>query len=286
MDDILQVFVDNAIHDELQGDVRQSFDLLDFFDYKQAYSGLIDIVSDDNSQTLDTMRDVFLRELNTKIDYILEQHTVTVKPDTLLHDKNQICAAFAHVQNLKDYTPIIRILESLEGDDEQLAAILEELTTLTESHILDIIDGFSPSLLHRLKDYIYLKEEDVVDEDKTRAIKVAFLKDFAQLFGKESTGIMLLESGTLTGSKFETYLNLIDKEEIVTADNDVTAKNILSIIYLSEDGYNSPFLIYRKYSYQLLGDLDRTSAIEVKILNMIAKISELQKARNEATRLS
>lgn len=194
--------------------------------------------------------------------------------------------ALAHVQKLRDYTPILRVLESFESDEVQLAQILAEMTMMSEGHILELIDSFSPSMLTKLRDYVYTKDKDVYTPESVNSSVIRHLKDFGTLFNDKALGLLMLENGVLPGAKFETYVNLVDLPDIVVDDLDVTAQNILSVIYLSCDGYNSPLLVYRKYSYQLLADLNKTSAVEVKILGMIAKLTEYEKARDEKARLS
>ena len=285
MDEIIQVFIDTYLHDDIQTEVRRSFDLFDFYDYKQAYSSFIDILTDETNQSKDDMRDNFINELNIKLNYVLEQHTIVTTHGTTIHEKNELLLALAHIQDLKDYTPIIRVLESLESNEEQLANILADLSMLEESKILNILDNFSPTILKRLRDFIYAKEKEVIEEDLTKDAVLANLKDFNQLFGEDNVGVTMLTDGVLTGARYETYLPYMEDELVV--ENDLaTAKNILSTIYMSSDGYNSPLLVYRKYSYRLIQDLNKVSRVEVLILDMIAKITELQGARNEQARIS
>lgn len=90
MDELLQVFVEHHLHDEIQTDVRQAFDLFDFFEYRQAYGALIDILTDEVNQSIDMIRDAFLAEVNSLLDYVLEQHTLFLKPTATLDERVQI----------------------------------------------------------------------------------------------------------------------------------------------------------------------------------------------------
>ena len=66
-------------------------------------------------------------------------------------------------------------------------------------------------------------------------------------------------------------------------DMETSALNMLSVLYLSTDGFNSPIITYRKYSSRVFNDLDAISRVEVKLLGYIAKVEELLKAKNESS---
>ena len=72
---------------------------------------------------------------------------------------------------------------------------------------------------------------------------------------------------------------------LVGDDDQQTALNILSVIYMSLEGYNSPLLVFRKYSYRLLQDLNRVSRVETKLLNIIADFTDYKKVEVEKLKL-
>lgn len=142
------------------------------------------------------------------------------------------------------------------------------------------IESFNPRLLKMLKSYIYNKEESVPVEERGDKKLVGHVRFFNHVFGDNNLGSQMVRSQLRIGEMFETYLEYI-RDIFVGPNDEQTAINLLSVIYLSGDGFNSPLLVYRKYSFQLLQDLDRTSKIEVEILRHIAKLSEYKKAQAE-----
>ena len=239
-----------------------------------------------DKMTSDAVQDQFINELNIKLDYVLQQHTIVLNNDSTISQKNEILTGLARLQHLEDYTGVINTLESLEPDEEQLATILSDVCSLDVSTVMELVESFDPSILEVLKRYIYQKEaenETKVDADLKL---IEGFKVFNEAIGKDNVGTKLLESGVISGQKFETYLPFAEDSIVVERNPDKTAENFLSLLILSIDGYNSPITVYRKYSYQILQNLNTVSDIEVRVLNLISKYSELKKALDEKNRLS
>lgn len=286
MDELIATFLDTYITEEFREDVLKSFDLFDFYEYNQAYAGFIDILTNQGNISNDELKDSFVKELHTKLDYILEQHTLKLIESATIAQKNDILSSLAHIQKLEDYTGIIRILESFANDDEQLSIILSDATMMDQTEVLSLIESFNPSTLSRLKDFIYQKEDESKQSGEVQLNLLENLKLFNTFANKESLGALMLKSGTLLGDRFITYYPFIEDDIAVKGDNDQTALNFLSVLYLSADGYNSPLLVYRKYSFQVLKDLNLVSVIEVKLLDLIGKYTEFRNNHNEAKRIS
>lgn len=285
MDELISIFIESHFSEEFREEIERSFGLIEFFDYKDAYSGFVDILTDQSNLTGPDMQDLFTSELNKKLDYMLQEHQLQLVPEATVFEKNEILLALAHVQNLQDYTGIIAALESMESDELKTALILSDLSTLDESKALSLIVKINPRALQALKDYIYAKEKAQEKNSPVDSALLSNFKLFSQLYGQTTLGASLVATGMMPAQRFHTYLGYVEPE-VVGPDDDQTALNILSLIYLSEDGFNSPLLVYRKYSYQLLHDLNRVSRIEVKILGMIARVTEHKKAQDEQARLS
>lgn len=285
MDELIDNFLDSYFTDEFIVEVKRSFSLFEFFEYNQAFSGFIDIISEQSNVTTDDLRDKFVIELQTKLNYILAQHNVKLIEDSTVYQKNEIILALAHLQNLEDYTGIIRCLESNRSDEEQFATIISDTSMLSIEEVLTILEFISPMTLETLKQFIYAKENEQEQSNIIPVDLLANFKMFHELNGINTLGAQLVENGVLMGSRFETYLEFIIGD-LVTTDVNQTALNILSCIYLSTDGYNSPLLVYRKHSYKFIQDLIKTGAVETAMLSLIANFSEYKKVQIEKTRLS
>lgn len=283
MFDLVLGYVEETFTDELKLEIKRAFNLFDYFEYDTAYLGMIDIVMNESNHSSETMHDLLVREINVKQDYVLRQHTIELIEEATISQKNEILQALAQIQNLRDYSGIIRTLESFESDDAQLASVLSELCILDETQIMVLIAEFDSTLLSNLKSYIYARENE---ENPVVNVKlVENFKTFCEIFPDPTIGQVLAKSGVLMGERFSSYLTHVE-EELKQMDMDNAALNMLSVLYLSTDGFNSPVITYRKYSGRIFVNLDTISRVEVKLLGYIAKVEELLKAKNETSRIS
>lgn len=285
MDELLALFMESNYTEELCDEINRTFGLIEFFQYKDAYSGLIDIVTQEGDTDKNAMHDMFIQEIHAKLNYMLKQHTITLINTATIMQKNEILLALAHIQNLEDYTSIILTLESFDPDEEQLASILEGLTMMDQHTIMTLVEEFDKSLLKKLKDYIYLDESRQPHLAKIHYSLLEHYKLFNKVYGVENVGSQLVMAGMSPGEHFTTYMGYLD-DPVIGKTDEATAINMLSLIYLSADGYNSPLLIYRKFSLDVLQDLNLVSKIEVHILNMIAVLAEHKKANYDQVQLS
>lgn len=284
MDELLILFIETYFTEEFQEEIIKSFDLFDFYEYNQAYQGFIDIASSQGTISTDDLKDQFVQELNNKLDFVLDQHTIKVTAETTLQQKNQILASLGHLQKLEDYTGIIRMLESFESDEEQLATIISDCTLMDKTEIMTLIVSFSPSILSTLKEYIYQKEE-ATPKYQSRSDIVSNLKLYSKFTNGNTIGSQLAKNGALLGQRFFEYLPYVEDMFVVQNDHNATALNILSVLYMSIDGFNSPLLVYRKFSYTILQDLNLVSKVEAKLLEGISKYTEFKKAHHESIKL-
>jgi hypothetical protein len=284
MDELIETFLESFFIEDFIVEVHRSFDLFDFFEYSQAYIGFTDIATDHQNTHNEELKDRFVIELHKKLDYVLQQHEVVLNDQATIYHKNEVLTALAHLQKLEDYTGIIRCLESMMADEEQFATIIADTSKLEMEDVLTILQSVSSISLETLKEYIYKKEQEAEQAEELPLDLLSNFKSFHELNGTNTLGAKMVENGMLVGNRFSTYLSYIESD-VVTTDIKQTALNILSCIYLSIDGYNSPLLVYRKYSFRLLQDLVKVGAVETAILSLIAAFSEYKKVQIEKTRL-
>lgn len=286
MDDLIEVFVDTYYNEQQADDINKSLDLFDFYEYNQAFPGLIDIAVEHSTTSNENLIDRFTLAIHERLNYLLSQHTLILIDEATIDEKNQILAALGHLQKLQDYGPVIGVLESLEDDTQKLAMILSDHTLLDETQLMTLIVSFSEDLLGKLKEYIYTIENSTQSSDEpVRLDLITNLRVFNEFTNDRSLASAALQAGTSLSQRFVTYLNYF-KDDIVVDSNEATAYNFLSVLFMSGDGYNSPLLVYRKYSLEVIQDLNRVSKVENILLDLIAKFTEFKKVHHDATRLS
>jgi len=285
MDELIKFFINNYYTDELKIELNTSFDIFSRYEYNEAYSKIIDLLNDNNFMTSSDAIDSFTSIINSGLDFILKEHTITLNDNATIVDKNELLIALLRIQDLEDYESIICVLESLETDEEKLSLILSDLCKLDQIRILTIIDSFNNSILKLLKQFIYKKEK--LNSESIEQIQIDIetnLKLFIK-FKKDNNLINNILGTMVIGSSFNNYLSFFGDDIIANSDEE-TANNILALLYMSLDGYVSPLSTYRIFSYDILQNLDKVSKIETIILNIINAFNEFKKVENEKNRLS
>jgi hypothetical protein len=286
MDELLQDFLDANFSDEAQEEYRKSFDLFDYLEFNQAWPPLLDVIGLIGVDPTEALIDRFTNTLSEQLDIAFAQFTIKIVPTATIAERNELLRAIAHFQHLEDYTPLARILESFQQDDVQLARVLADLSMYDEHRIMTLIESFEPKLMGILKEYIYSKEKDLTNQDgSNRRDILSGFRVFCKLYGENTIAALLLKDGMAIGNRFEIYLPYVQEELILGTDEKV-AENILSMIMFSGDGYNSPLLLFRKYSFYILQDLNKVTKIEALVLAMISKYLDFKKAEDEKARLS
>jgi hypothetical protein len=287
MDELIASFINVTYTTELKNEIRRSFQLADLFQYKYLSINLLDLLTIAYENDSNMLADRFILTLHAGLDYILNEHNITLTEDTSIRTKNEILSALNVVQDLEDYTSIICILESFEDDAVKLSTVISDLCVLDVTDVMVSLESFDDSILTTLKDYIYGKESTVhetITDDVTGYIDN--LKVFISLYGDETIGSKFIEGGFSLGEPIEVYLGFLEADFTNITDDKTVAMHVLSLIYMSQGSLSNPIDVYREHSAMLLKDLSRVSAIEVMILDMISKVEEVKNANQLTKSLS
>lgn len=274
MDEIIEYFVENYFTEEARDEIYVSFELFGNFDYKLAFEGFIDILTYTDDISSDDIKDKFVIELHDKLDYIFTEHLIVLNDDASITQKNELLKALYLIQHLEDTTPIIRMLESLESDEEKIATILSDLCELEKVDVMLLIESFESNLLDKLKYFVYNKEQSEYTEVVDVRDNITNLKVFFQEYGTANIGYALVSSEVMLGEDLSTYLQYV-KDDVATADVKETAVNILSLLYMSKGGSNDTISLFREHSADILPNLNIISKVEVHIMQMINKVAEI-----------
>lgn len=284
MDSLIYAFIESTFTDEASEDIFKCFNLFEKFDYKDAESEFIDILNNASYATPGDSQDMFVFALNRKMDYIVNQHCITLSNETTLEQKVEICTAFYNFQHLENYISIISVLESFEPDHVKLSSIISDISNLDQVTVLSVLENVGPKLLSNMKKYIYSLEKNI-EPDILNSTVLNKAKMFYEFLNVVTIGETLIRDGVIPGESFETYLTFCE-DDLVSKDDEFTAKNILSVLMMSADGSNSPLMVYKKYSFRLLQDLNKTSKIETHVLRLLNNFEDFKKAKDEKDRLS
>lgn len=282
MDETIAGYINTAFSPEIQALIFKSFDIYEKFDYTNVEEDFIDLIMDASNMHSEDLHDKFIILINEKLDYIVGQHKITLSKDTTLSQRIEFCEGLYRLQYMEDYTGISNALESLEPNDEILALIMSDVTSLTDIEIREIIEDFNPIVLASLKSFIATKDKEEIKVENTDL--ATRIKYFFHLFERNSIGRNLV-SVVLIGQRFSEYLPFV-KEEIIKGSDEDIAFNLYSVLILSIDGYNNPLVVYRKYAEELFTNINKISLIEEFMIKFINQFNEFMKVQNEKNRIS
>lgn len=283
MDEIIVAYIDSWYNDERKHEIYFTFQLFDKFDLLDKYSSLIDILSQGDLVDSNTMMNQFENEIRKKVNYILKEHTIELKQEATLFQCNQVLYALNQIQDLRDYSEIISVLESMEPDEVMLAEVISQLSELELLEAMDIIDSFDSTIIKKMKEFCYQKEilnDETIEYDQDM---VFTLKTYFDIVGENNLGFILIQNQIRLNEPFLSYYPFI--ENIVTNDDKQTAANILSIILMSLDGKAEPLDMFRKHSENLLHDIKLISRIETHVIDMLNQLKSRKEQLKERDKI-
>ena len=282
----LNDYINSTFTPELEEDISVAFQLLYAFELPDPEIDFLNLITSDSYLDSNDMQDQFTLILHSKLDYLLSQHKLTLADTSSLYIKTQILAACYALMYLEDYTYILITLESELSDLEKLSAILSEHSVLSEIDVLTSVTNVDPSFLSTLATYAYSKADEAITTEEELSLEIIEnTKLLKQLVNFETLGYLLLKDRVTTNLSLENYINFIGGPETIPNPSlDVYATHIFSILLLTKNNLNGILLTYRKHSHLLVTDPNLTTAVDVKLIELIAKLTDYKKAHKEASK--
>lgn len=277
MDSLIAHFITTTYTVEYANTIYRSFKICEDFEYRDLYSGFIDILTVDD--TTDNYQDRFTDTLTGILDGILQLHHLRLIPTATIRQRNELLTALYTIQDLEDYSSVLSVLESLETDTIKITTILADYCQLDMSEQLSIIDSFSPITLELLKSYISLRDTERTQGHNHELIPT--LRVLYRLYGRDSIGHLLIEHGVCVGLSIPLYMQHIDS--IVADDDAQTAINVASLIYMTPESLSSPLVVYTTNSLVMLKSLTVVSKIEPLVIAIIDRVQEFTKATTQVS---
>lgn len=275
--DLIEEFIKNYFTEELQYEIKRTFTIFEQFEYKE-YEFKFDCLHD-NDLDSNTKINMFMNDLNNCVDFIINEHKIILNKDISLHIKNELMTCLYNLMFLDDYVPILRVLESLENNEEKLYTIISDNSNLDIVTLYEIIESFDPTILDILKQYADVK--DTVDNHVVSEEVKNYVRNFFECFGTNNLGYQLVYAGVLIDVSFEEYLPFIE-ESIIGSSDEETALNIYSVLILSTNGRLDPVKIYRDHSLDLLESIIKTSIVDTYLGKHISKFSEFLEIKKQS----
>lgn len=279
MDELIHKFIKTYLTIELQDLISESYVLFEKFDYKDVEDSLINIIVSEDFTDPGELKDIFLKEFNSKIDYVINQNGISLKEDTDIYSKVEIMKSLYQLQHLEDYNILYNIISSQEDDDEtKLSSVLAQCCLLDVNTIMELITNLQPTLIIRLREYIEMKLSKEHQETCSDDVMVNIQTFFKYLKSKNRTclGTQIVSSRAQLGLEFNYYFPFVE-DDILSIDDNQTALNFLSILMISSDGQNKILDIYRQYIGKLIESINQTQKIEKLLMSNYESFMEFKR---------
>ena len=270
-------YIQVTFQPELQKVIYTSFSIMESFGLKFYEDKYTELIQRDTTITSDNKRDNFLFRLKQDINNIITEHGIIMDTDVdvSLNDVNEIAHFLYIVQKLENYSDVSYRLYALDTPKNIVTDLIQSLTLMSKSRLLDIISSVSPNLIESLKQFVDDKEEDTDPEENVDMKHRKYAQAFLSFIGDhECLGRTYFENGytsvtleELTNLIPYTLSDIIDKK--IITDTAQAALDVLSVLVITKDNYTLPLIKFSKFNHLFTNKLENVTKLQGVMLKML-----------------
>lgn len=281
MDDIIDIFVNEAYTEEAKEDMYQAFGLFRVFNYLGPFADMTDMLMMESFVSPEAMQDGITNRVVEAQDYLLDRHGIKVTDEATLAFRNIILRCLFMIQKLESPEPFLRVLESLMTDEEKITTIFEMLSNVPHTTFLHVLEEVRPITIKLLSDFLYAQEDNQTNRARpVNSTVVEYVRLFKEVFGINAGVRVILDSDTIQGEEFALYMPLYNELRAMITDEQTLVELLMFLLIFSSDGVRDPMKVYAEYSVELVPDL----TIAARLGNTIGSMfNQLQRHREKAS---
>lgn len=283
MNELIDSFISDMFTNEYIDNIRKSFSLFEAFEHQNAYSGMIDAITDEGIESRENRADRFSAALTQELDYVVGQHLIALTPEATIADKILILDALYRVQHLENYVAYESILSTEDDTIDKMAAILEELTTVDQGYFLTILQSVDDRAIKLLSDFV--NHKTVIKNEPIKPEILNRVKLVTEVLGKETLGAIMIDGGMKPGYPIELYLPYVENDIVDEVEDSKTVLNILSVLYMADIDETNILNLYREVGERIFKSVQMVGRMESQVLTIINKVTEARNIQNEKARL-
>jgi len=274
--ELTRFYVESTFIDSMKLLIYTAFELFERMGVKFYEDDLLDILTQEESLASEDKQELFIRLIMLHLEDILNAHDITLNESSEVNLEELIeMVSFIYLfQNLEDYELSLYILYSEKRSKEKLIELMNFYSIkLKEYRLMEIIESVSDNLIEAMIAMI----EDKYYSNEVQPINHHYHKTLEHFFGfieyHDCLGYELYQKGyvnmTLEDLKnlvpfdLSEYLNNVYKK-----DKAKTALDVLSLLMLARDSYETPLLKFKQHAYEFFDYLDSITILH----DIIAKI--------------
>lgn len=282
-------YIQVTFQPELQKVIYTSFSVLEQFGLKFYEDKLTELIQRDDTISKENKRDMFLLMIKRDIANIISEHGITLDNDAdiTLNDCNEIAHFLYIVQNLESYEDVAYRLHALDTPKNIVTDLIQSLTLMSKSRLLDIISEVHPNTVAALKQYIEDKEDKSETPEMIDAKRRKYINTFFTFINQtDCLGKQFYENG-YTNVTLEELTNLISFNLADSIDRRIfteqaqVALDVLSILIITKDNYTLPLMKFSKTNQLFTTKLEHVTKLQNTMLAILNDFTMYLEATNQ-----
>jgi len=284
MDDLIDEYIVNHYHDDLQIILFNAINLINEIEAEPDWTGILNLLTDTNQISSDNISSLFLSSIAARIDYIITQHHITLSQDVSLETKLSLVKGLQAILSLESYDGVDRILTTRNTADNEtiLTRLMEELTGLSPDTWIFDIEDVGDQLFDKL--YGYISNKPIIDEKFTkeheRLLKLTnqHFKILKRYLGDDSClGLDLYDQGFLPLQPLHVYMSFIGDYFSEELELEQVSLDVYSLLTLHASPEVNVTDLFKTHQKLFTEDRDIANTITGELFNIKQRLVSNEK---------
>ena len=275
--ELTRFYVESTFIDRMKSLIYTAFELFERMGIKFYEDDLLDILTQEESLASEDKQELFIRLIMLHLEDILNAHDITLNEaaEVTLEELIEMVSFIYLFQNLEDYELSLYRLYSEKTSKEKIIDLMSFYSVkLKDYRLMELIESVSDKLIEAMIAMI----EDKYHREEVEPINHHYHKTLEHFFGfieyHNCLGYELYQKGyinmTLEDLKnlvpfdLSEYLSNVYKENKAKA-----ALDVLSLLMLARDSYETPLLKFKQHAYEFFDHLDSVTVLHDIIAKML-----------------
>lgn len=281
----IERYVASSYTTEYAIELNNAIALLELFQYPELKDKLTQLIYSAPAEDPDYLHVSFNNEVVEMALSTVNQHGIALAEEVSLGQISQVLVALYTLPRREDSAGFLGLLEVNDiSNEEKFAKLLCHVTSLTEEDAMTILIEVQDVFLKRL--YTLLSRDNVTEEEAL--IDPAIVDNFRHFVkfmndkGDGMLGLLILETGMLVGLPFRLYMAYF-ADEVNSTHAETIAIDLMSVLLISSDAWESPIAVYREMSESLVKDTVLRSSVETHLKRILEDFQQYKEAMNHDT---
>lgn len=285
LDELIVAYIESSYLPELHPILADSFTLLDRFSVPYYEDRFISLLTQPDTLTKEDTGDLFIVNLRALLLGVLEGHAVTLDADAEpnLAELNELLFFLLLVQDLEDTTQLSYRLNGSGSDKMKFIDLLVFYSRLEALRAMELIEGIGEGLILSMKMLIADKDLLTPLDQVHRSHWNTFLNftEKTECLGHTLNtqgffGLNVTELLALSAVGLPTHLEKVSKISGVQA-----ALDLLSVLMLCKDSYQTPLLFLENHTNILVPDIETATKLKLMMMSILTDLNSAKVAAKQ-----